>query len=191
MSDAQPRRSKAVLWIMLALTVAPVAGSYLLYYFWPPEETVNYGELVEARRLPDGMLATADGAEFRASAWRGKWVLLMIDTAACDAYCDKKLYYMRQVRLAQGKEMGRVERAFLITDEAPIAPEKLAPYSGTWLLRAGGNEFLESFPAAGARAAHIYLVDPLGNIVLRYPKEPDPRRMIKDLQRLLKVSRIG
>jgi hypothetical protein len=115
----------------------------------------------------------------------------MIDSAACDAYCEKKLYFMRQARLAQGKEMGRVERAFLITDKAPIAPEKLAPYEGTWFLRAGSREFLESFPAAGSRAAHIYLVDPLGNVILRYPRDPDPRRMIKDLQRLLKVSRIG
>jgi cytochrome oxidase Cu insertion factor (SCO1/SenC/PrrC family) len=176
---------------MLALTIAPVAGSYLLYYFWPPEHTVNYGELIEARRLPDEALATVDGAEFRASAWRGKWVLLMVDSAACDAYCEKKLYYMRQVRLAQGKEMGRVERAFLITDQAPPAPEKLAPYEGTWLIRAGGKDFVKNFPAAGPRAAHIYLVDPLGNVMLRYPRDPDPSRMIKDLQRLLKVSRIG
>ena len=177
---------------MLALTVAPVAGSYLLYRFWPPEDTVNYGELIEARRLPDAMLARADGAEFRASAWRGKWVLVMIDSASCDAYCGKKLYYLRQVRLAQGKEMGRVERAFLIDDKAPLSPEKLAPFDGTWLLRAGGKEnFLEAFPAAGPRAAHIYLVDPLGNVILRYPRDPDPGRMIKDLKRLLKVSRIG
>ena len=98
---------------------------------------------------------------------------------------------MRQVRLAQGKEMGRVERAFLITDKAPLTPKKLAPYDGTRLLRAGGKGVLENFPAAGPRAAHIYLVDPLGNVILRYPRDPDPRRMIKDLQRLLKVSRIG
>lgn len=176
---------------MLVLTVAPVAGAYLLYRFSPPEGSVNYGELIAGRRLPDALLATADGAEFAVSAWRGKWVLVVIDSGACDAYCEKKLYYLRQVRLAQGKEMGRVERAFLITDKAPLAPEKLAPYGGTWLIRAGGTDILETFPAAGPRAAHIYLVDPLGNVVLRYPQDPDPRRMIKDLQRLLKVSRIG
>lgn len=177
---------------MLALTIAPVAGAYLLYYFWPPEDTVNYGELIEGRSLPDDTLATADGAEFRIAAWRGKWVLVMVDSAACDAYCEKKLYYLRQVRLAQGKEMGRVERAFLLTDRAPLAPDKLAPYDGTWLLRAGGKEsFLAAFPAERSRTAHIYLVDPLGNVILRYPQDPDPSLMIKDLKRLLKVSRIG
>lgn len=175
---------------MLALTVAPVVGSYLIYWFWPPEHTVNYGKLVEERRLPDTLLTLADGTAFRSSTWRGKWVLAMIDAAGCDAYCERKLYFMRQVRLAQGKEMGRVERAFLITDKAPIAAKKLAAYEGTWLVRAG-SDFLSAFPAEGGQTAHIYVIDPLGNIILRYPQDPDPRRMLKDLQRLLKVSRIG
>ena len=176
---------------MLAITVAPFAGSYLLYRYWPPEQTVNYGQLIEARRLPDAPLMLDGGSTLRSSDWRGKWLLVMVDTAACDAYCEKKLYFMRQVRLAQGKEMGRVERVFLITDKAPVAGPKLAPYDGTWLVRAGDGDLLEAFPAAGSRTAHIYLVDPLGNVILRYPHDPDPRRMIKDLQRLLKVSRIG
>jgi len=176
---------------MLVLTVAPVAASYLIYYFWPPSRTVNYGELIEARRLPEARLALADGTPFEFSTLRGKWVLLMMDSAACDAYCEKKLYYMRQVRLAQGKEMERVERAFLMSDDAVITPGKLAPYAGTHLIRAAGNDVLGLFPARGAPTAHIYLIDPLGNLMMRYPRDPDPRRMIQDLKRLLKVSRIG
>ena len=191
MSDAQPKRSKAVLWVMLALTVAPVAGSYLLYYFWPPERTVNYGELLESRTLPDVSLTLADGQLFRSSAWRGKWVLAMFDSGVCDEYCAKKLYFMRQVRLAQGKEMGRVERAFFITDTATLPARTLEVYEGTWLVRGVSDALISAFPATRERRAHIYLIDPLGNVVLRYPQDPDPRRMIKDLQRLLKYSRIG
>jgi len=176
---------------MLVLTIAPVAASYLIYYFWPPSQTVNYGELVKPRRLPDARLALADGTPFQLASLRGKWVLAMVDSAACDAYCERKLYFMRQVRLAQGKEMERVERAFLITDSAMTVPEKLAPYAGTLLIRAAGGDVLELFPAQGARSAHIYLIDPLGNLMMRYPPEPDPRRMIDDLKRLLKASRIG
>lgn len=176
---------------MLALTIAPVAASYLIYFFWPPSRTVNYGELVEPRRVPDARLALADGTPFQLSSLRGKWVLVMVDSAACDAYCEKKLYFMRQVRLAQGKEMERVERAFLINDSATTSPDRLAPYAGTWLIRAAGHDILALFPARGPRSAHIYLIDPLGNLMMRYPPHPDPRRMIKDLQRLLKASRIG
>lgn len=191
MSDAPPKRSLTVLWVMLALTIAPVAASYFIYYFWPPSGAVNYGELVEPRRVPDTRLALADGAPFQLSSLRGKWILVMVDSAACDAYCEKKLYYMRQVRLAQGKEMERVERAFLLNDDATTAPEKLTPYAGTWLIRAAGSEVLALLPAPEARSAHIYLIDPLGNLMMRYPPEPDPKRMIKDLKRLLKASRIG
>lgn len=191
MSDAPPKRSRNVLWVMLALTVAPIAASYLIYYFWPPSRTVNYGELLEPRRLPDTRLALVDGTPFRLSSLRGKWVLVMVDSAACDAYCEKKLYYMRQVRLAQGREMERVERAFLMSDAAATAAEKLAPYAGTRLIRAAGNDFLRLFPARGAASAHIYVIDPLGNLMMRFPRDPDPRRMIRDLKRLLKASRIG
>lgn len=191
MSDAPPKRSLTVLWVMLALTVAPIAASYLIYYFWPPSGTINYGELIEPRRLPDARLALADGTPFRLSSLRGKWVLVMVDSGACDAYCEKKLYYMRQVRLAQGKEMERIERAFLVNDAAAMAPARLAPYAGTLLIGAAGNDLLGLFPARGGASSHIYLIDPLGNLMLRYPQDPDPGRMIKDLKRLLKASRIG
>lgn len=176
---------------MLVLTVAPIAAAYLIYYFWPPTRTVNYGELIEPRPMPDAQFTLADGARFQLSSLRGKWVLVTVDSGACEAYCERKLYYMRQVRLAQGKEMERVERALFLSDTAATAAEKLAPYAGTWLIRAAGSDFLELFPAPGARSAHIYLIDPLGNLMMRYPPEPDPRRMIRDLKRLLKASRIG
>lgn len=176
---------------MLAITITPVAASYLIFYLWPPSRTVNYGELIEPRQLPEARLTLADGTPFRLSRLRGKWVLVTVDSAACNAACQKKLYYMRQVRLAQGKEMERVERAFLINDGGALAPDKMAPYAGTWMIRAAGNDVLRLFPARGASSAHIYLIDPLGNLMMRYPPDPDARRMIKDLKRLLKASRIG
>ena len=108
MSDARPRkRNLASLSLIAALAVAPVAGSYLMYYFWPPERSVNYGELLEPRPLPDPALTLADGAPFQLASLKGKWVLAMADAADCDAYCEKKLIYMRQLRLTQGKNMDR------------------------------------------------------------------------------------
>ena len=64
-------------------------------------------------------------------------------------------------------------------------------YDGTWMANAQDSAVLKSFPFRDAQRDHIYLVDPLGNVVLRYPKDADPSRMKKDLERLLKVSRIG
>lgn len=192
MSDAAPaKRSLASLWLIIALTVVPVAASYLIFYFWPPERSTNYGELLEPQPLPHARLALADGAPFELSRLKGKWVLATVDAGGCDAYCEKKLLYMRQLRLTQGKDMERVERAWLISDNATPRAEAVAPYRGTWLIRAAGSELLKFFPAPGAASDHIYVIDPLGNLMMRYPRDPDPSRMIKDLTRLLKASRVG
>ena len=158
-----------------AVCLAPVVLATAAYYFgWGRGASGNYGELLPPQPTTAAPLA----------ALRGKWVLVSFDAAACDAYCERKLYFMRQVRRAQGKELERVERLWVLTDGAKPRPEVLAAIEGTRLT----SEKLD-FP--GSRVDHIYLVDPLGNLMLRFPRDPDPSRMIKDLQRLLKVSRVG
>lgn len=195
MSNAAPvssgTGSRASLWLIIAVAAAPVVASYLAYYFWPPEHTVNHGVLIEPRRLPDPGLTLIGGAPFRLSQLRGKWVLVTVDSGRCDANCARKLLYLRQLRLTQGKDMERVERAWLISDGIVPDAGALAPYRGTWLVRAAGSGLLDAFPAPGSASDHIYLVDPLGNLMMRFPRDPDPRLMIRDLARLLKASRIG
>ena len=132
-----------------------------------------------------------DQRAFRLSELRGKWILLQLDQADCAAACKTKLYNMRQVRLAQGREMERVERVWLILDEAPLETQLMREYDGTRMLRASGSPLLAEFPPSGGVRDHIYLIDPLGNLMLRFPKDADPRRMHKDLARLLRASRIG
>ncbi|HXF65086.1 MAG TPA: cytochrome C oxidase subunit I [Burkholderiales bacterium] len=176
---------------MIALVLAPVAASYYFYYFRPSERTANYGELIGPHPLPEAKLALADGTPFELSRLRGKWVLVTVDSGRCDAHCEKKLLYMRQLRLTQGKDQERVERAWLISDETAPAAELLARYAGTWPIRAAGAPLLGLFPAREAAADHIYVIDPLGNLMLRFPRDPDPGRMVKDLARLLKISRVG
>jgi hypothetical protein len=96
---------------------------------------------------------------------------------------------MRQVRLAQGKNMDRVERVWLLLDAGPPPQEIARLYDGAVIARAT-PELLAALPAADVRD-HIYLLDPRGNLILRFPKHADPKRMIKDLERLLKYSSIG
>jgi len=191
MSDAAPPRKLTSLWLIVALTVAPVAASYFLYFFWKPEGRVNYGELIEPKALPDPVLAQADGTTFRLSQLRGKWLLVSVDAGACDAHCDRKLLYMRQLRLTQGKNADRVERLWLLSDGAAPRAGAVKQYEGTWIVRAGDSGLTGLFPAPGAAADHIYLVDPLGNLMMRFPRDAEPRLMIKDLGRLLKASQVG
>jgi cytochrome oxidase Cu insertion factor (SCO1/SenC/PrrC family) len=174
-----------------ALCLAPFVAALIAYHYWQPQGGMNYGELIPARPLPDPSLRHLDRRGFRLSELRGKWILLQLDRADCAAACKAKLYNMRQVRLAQGREMGRVERVWLILDEAPLATQLMREYDGTRMLRAAGSPLLAQFPSPGGARDHIYLIDPLGNLMLRFPRDADPRRMHKDLARLLRVSRIG
>ena len=158
-------------WVALVCAAPIVLGTAAYLLGWSPGTPSNYGELLEPRPV--------SGFE----PLRGKWVLVTFDAAACDAYCEKKLYFMRQVRRAQGKDMDRVERLWVADRWQRSPAPSSCPGSKA---RALPHWLRKSFP--GKAADHIYLVDPMGNLMLRFPRDPDPSKMIKDLQRLLKYS---
>jgi peroxiredoxin len=177
------------LWLIGVLCAAPVIASYVAYYFARTDAHTNYAELLETRPLPAAHLQLTDGTAFQLSRLKGKWVLLMVDAGGCDDFCQRKLFTLRQLRLSQGKDMARIERAWLISDDVTPAAAAVSAYQGTWLVRAAGSDFLKLFPAQGALADHVYVIDPLGNLMMRYPRDFDPRRMIEDIARLLRHSK--
>lgn len=193
MSDAsQQRKSRRTLLLVAAVCLAPFVGSFALYYFWQPSGRINYGELIEGVVVPTGSVAAASGNEpFDFAQVRGRWVFVTVDSGACDDYCRNKLWKMRQVRLTQGKYPERIERVWLVNDMQSVAPAVAKEYEGTRIARVQNGPILKALPYREAQRDHIYLVDPLGNVVLRYPKDADPSRMKKDITRLLRVSRIG
>ena len=192
-SPEAKRKSRRTLLLVAAVCIAPFIGSFLLYHFWQPSGRVNYGELIEGATVPVGAIASDNAPikPFDFAQVRGRWVFVTVDAGACDDYCRNKLWKMRQVRLTQGKALERIERVWLVNDAQGVAPALLKEYEGTWIAAAQGHAVLKQLPAGGDQRDHIYLVDPLGNLVLRYPKDADPNRMKKDLARLLRVSRIG
>ncbi|MEG2155568.1 MAG: cytochrome C oxidase subunit I [Burkholderiaceae bacterium] len=191
-----PRWRNGKLWLVLAVCLAPAIASYFMYYALPPAGRTNYGELVEPQRpLPALSLNHLDGKAFDAERLRGKWVMVQVDGGDCDADCVAKLYSMRQVRTTTGKDRDRIERLWLVADAAPLSTVLMREYDGTVFLRARPAE-LASFLALpeGAQAQladHIWLIDPLGNLMLRWPRAADPNRMKKDIAKLLKASRVG
>jgi hypothetical protein len=124
---------------------------------------------------------------------RGKWFLVMADGAECDARCERKIWQLRQLRTMQGKEMERVERVWLVDDRGEPAARLHEPFAGTWVVRQPDPALLAALPLAkGAELRdHIWLVDPLGNLMMRYPPDADASRIRRDMTRLLKYSRIG
>lgn len=193
MSEQNPkRRPRRELWLLLLVTVAPIVASYLAYYVWRPATFRNYGELIAPTSVSGVAGAQREaGPPFDTEGLKGRWVLVMVDSGTCVARCREKLLQMRQLRLMQGKDQDRVARAWLLDDDAAPAAELLKEYEGTVVVAAEASPLIGKLPADGALRDHLFLVDPLGNLMMRFPKDADPNRIKKDLSHLLKVSRIG
>ncbi|MBB5273150.1 cytochrome C oxidase subunit I [Quisquiliibacterium transsilvanicum] len=192
-TGARTSRGRWKLIAVLLVCAAPVIASYLTYYVIRPEGRTNYGELIEPMPAITGLaVGTAAGAPSDLGAVGGKWTMVVIEPGDCAKVCQDRLYAIRQVRLTTGKERERVERLLLLTSPAVPAPEVLAGHEGLHLRRAAPAAVAGVFPAPGGAASdHIYVVDPLGNVMMRFPADADPSRMKKDLAKLLRASRIG
>ena len=186
------KRGRLILLAIGVVFALPIAAAWTAYLLgWAPGGTSNYGDLIKAQPAPDTPLTALDGRPFRLSQLRGKWVMLAFGSPACDESCVRKLYYMRQIRIAQGDNMGRVERVWILTAAGAPSAALLAAYPGMHVARAPGLDFERGFPATDGATHHIYLVDPLGNVMMRFPRDPNPSRMLKDLQHLLRYSSAG
>ena len=186
-----PKRNNHKLLIIIVMLCAPVAISYFLFFSGIRPASVNYGALMEVTPLQGSALNQADETIFRIRQLRGKWVLLSVGSSTCDEKCNKSLYFMRQVRTMQNAEKSRIERVWLIDDGEPPQNLQLAEdYKGMLFINAKDSKLLEELPAVESVRDHIYMIDPLGNLMMRFPKDPDPIQMAKDIKRLLKVSQI-
>ena len=193
-SGATHWRRYRTLYLLIAVCVAPVLASYLMYYVFPPSGRTNYGDLIVPQRpTPELGLRSEDGSAYSLGRLRGSWVMLKVDTAACDEACRLQLWQMRQLRTMQGKDADRIARVFMVTDDAPLEMALMREHDGAVVLRADRAELERFLPAGkGTRLEdHLFLIDPIGNLMLRWPKDADPNRMKRDIGRLLKASRIG
>jgi hypothetical protein len=181
---------------VLAVCAGPIIASYITYYIIKPQGRTNYGELIDPRQYPIPAMAstTLDGAPRGLDAYKGKWIMLKVGPSDCQQACQDQLFAMRQLRTMQGKEMERIERVWLITDQEPLDTMLLRVNDGTRMLRAPRDAVQRWLPLEGQGdrpEEHIYLIDPLGHLMMRFPKNPDPSRVKKDLGKLLKASAIG
>lgn len=158
----------------------------------------NHGTLIQPPlALKDFLLPTYEGSVFTLGDLKGKWTLLYSAPSPieCDAQCKQMLYYMRQVRLALNKDMSRVQRVMLATPETVWLEDIAKEYEDMHIVFdiGGSTSLLQQLGAASADPAQagIYLIDPLGNAMMVFPPATDPRDMLKDIKKLLRISKIG
>lgn len=186
-------------WVVLAIALlcaAPIIASYLTYYVIKPKGgTTNYGTLIEPQRPISAALLVKDetGKTMPLASLRGRWLMISVDRSACDKACATKLYFMRQIRATQAGERERVLTVWLRTDADAVPAVIEQAYPDTLKLIADPAALSAWLPAeAGTTDVdHIYLVDPNGNLMMRFPKQPDPTKIKGDVTKLLKWSSIG
>lgn len=138
------------------------------------------------------------GESFDLDTVRGSWTMLYMPLGECADTCQLNLYHMRQVRLALNHRMDRVQRAVLLESDGQVSEEVLAEHPGLMAVFGSPEELANLRDQVKSAESSmeslnnaIYLIDPFGNLMLRFPPDLDPKSMLKDIKHLLKVSRIG
>jgi hypothetical protein len=171
-----------------------VLASYLSYFVLRPQARTNYGSLIQpTRSLPALPLRTLDGHAVDAKSLHGQWLLLALGPADCSGDCQKRLYLQRQLREMVGRERERIDKIWLVTDPAELPATLRTALQADPALRVlrVPREALAAWlqPDEGhALEDHLYLVDPMGEWMMRMPAEPEPARVKRDLERLLRAS---
>jgi hypothetical protein len=193
----QARRTRAGRWQMLLLALvcaAPVIASYYSYYVARPEARRSFGELIEPQRpLPTASATDLSGRPVELSTLKGQWLLLSVAGGACDAACENNLYLQRQLREGLGKDKDRLDWVWLVSDDARL-PEALLPALGQATVLRVPPAVLADWlaPAAGQTLPeHLYVVDPMGHWMMRFPAGLDKAGAggaKRDLERLMRAS---
>lgn len=204
MTASKPvRRSLTPMVLVFLCTLAPIVAAFVVYMNpqWWPADASNYGQLVEPQRpmpAPEALkLTTLDGKPFDLQSLKGKWLLVAADGAACPESCARKLYITRNTHASQGKNVDRLARVWFITDDGPVPDKVLEAYQGTIMLRADPDQLVRFLLARDAAAGQpglaqpIWVIDPLGNLMMQYPADADGVKVRKDISKLVYNSRIG
>ncbi|GAA0779527.1 hypothetical protein ABRY95_05310 [Castellaniella ginsengisoli] len=197
-----PTRSIRPLIAILLVCLAPVVLALLAYYVpslgLRPESRTHYGELVNPQRPIPADLALRDeqGRPYDLNQLKGQWLLISAGPGACPESCVRGLFVLRNSHASQGKAVERLERVWFIIDDAPAAPVVGEAYAGTHILRADPARLAawlapEAEDPVEALARGLWIVDPLGHLMMRFPDAQQPEDVRDDIRTLLKNSRIG
>lgn len=191
------QRTKNGRWKMLMvllLCASPVIASYFAYYVIRPEGRRNFGELINPQRIVPNLNATSlDGKSVNLQTLTGQWLLVSVSGGACDALCQKHLYLQRQLRESLGKEKDRLDWVWLVSDAAPIAPAILPAMKDATVLRMPAEQITTWMQAAQGQqlADHLFLIDPMGNWMMRFPPGLDAaaaKKAKSDIDRVMRAS---
>ncbi len=197
-AQARQARGRWKMLMVLACCAAPVVASYFTYFVIRPEGRSNYSDLIPARPIPEQLpLTRLSGETIPSRALQGQWLLAVVAGGACDARCENNLTVQARLRETLGREKERVDKVWFITDDAEPTAATLAALSGAEVIRVPHPDLAQWLqPATGQTLEdHLYIIDPMGQWMMRAPPIPSPKqdpapsaKLKKDMERLLRAS---
>ncbi|HEY8048524.1 MAG TPA: hypothetical protein VIE63_05075 [Ramlibacter sp.] len=196
--SGRTRAGRIKMLLVLAVCAAPVIASYFTYYVVHPQSPKSFGTLVQPQRpLPDVSATALDGKRVPLRSLKGQWLLVSVAGGACDTGCERNLYLQRQLRESFGKDRDRVDWVWLVDDNSPVRPQLQPALAGATVLRVDAAQLAQWLAPEPGHALHdhIYVVDPMGNWMMRFPQADRraldtvaAKNMKRDLDRLLRAS---
>lgn len=177
-------KGRLIMLAIVAIGVLPLLAALYFRYVSPPEVKATTGQPLEPVRLPFELLQRADGGALEHPEVSGKWLVIFAAPGSCDGRCQHALYLTRQARTAQGRNMARVDRLWLVTDATLPTKDLLAAHPDLVLVRATDGKVLQLL--GGGKRRYINLVDRRGLLVFRYSDDPEPKAFIRELGKLIK-----
>jgi hypothetical protein len=180
--------------VVMLVCAAPVIASYFTYYVIRPEGRRNFGELIQPQRpLPSVKATNLQGEPVALQDLKGQWLFVSVAGGACAASCQQHLYLQRQLREGLGKEKDRLDWVWLVNDDTPVAQELQPALKDATVLRVAPSDLAQWLQAEPGRQMdeHLYVVDPLGNWMMRFPAAITPElapKVKRDLDRLLRAA---
>lgn len=183
-SPAERRNGRLIMLTIAAISVLPLLAALYFRFVSPPTVAEIVGQPLTPTAFPFAAMQRLDGAAIEHPEVSGKWLMVFASSGACDERCRQVLYLTRQARTAQGRNMARLERVWVIVDGAAPTAELLAQHPDLVLAKAAGPELLPAI--GGANGYHINLVDRRGMLVFRYADSVEPKAFIRELGKLIK-----
>jgi hypothetical protein len=177
-------KGRLILLAIVAIGVLPLLAALYFRYVSPPEVKATVGQPLDPVRMPFELLQRADGAKLDHPEVSGKWLVILAAPGSCDERCQQSLYLTRQARTAQGRNIARIDRLWLLTDATAPALDLMAAHPDLVLIRATDGKVLQLL--GGSERRYINLVDRRGLLVFRYADDPEPKAFIQELGKLIK-----
>lgn len=195
LSQTSPQAgSKKTFYLLILVFILPFTMAVLLHFFDLRPSGKSYGNLIQPpKNLQIPALTDTHGKAFKPEQWHKIWSIVTVDSTGCAAPCANRLHMLKQVHTSMNKEIDRVQRVLLVpADASAEAYSEIQKQYPDLIILAGTDIEMTKFSAEfNAAKDAVFLVDPLGNLMMSYPDKFDPKGLRSDLTRLLKNSWAG